>query len=128
MDYLQNGIQISYQEKGETKSTLVYLVDYNNFSRNSFIVANQWTYEEYERKRPDIVIFLNGLPVVIVELKSPRADSVTIEDASITQDSTFDIYTDKYGVNPKNVTVNTGSITLEFKAQEVDVNIKVVVK
>ena len=81
MDYLQNGIQISYQEKGETKSTLVYLVDYNNFSRNSFIVANQWTYEEYERKRPDIVIFLNGLPVVIVELKSPRADSVTIEDA-----------------------------------------------
>lgn len=54
--------------------------------------------------------------------------TVTIEDASITQDSTFDIYTDKYGVNPKNVTVNTGSITLEFKAQETDVNIKVVVK
>ena len=81
MDYLQNGVQVSYQEKGETKSTLVYLVDYNNFSRNSFIVANQWTYEEYERKRPDIVIFLNGLPVVIMELKSPRADSVTIEDA-----------------------------------------------
>ena len=81
MDYLQNGVQVSYQENGETKSTLVYLVDYNNFSRNSFIVANQWTYEEYERKRPDIVIFLNGLPVVIMELKSPRADSVTIEDA-----------------------------------------------
>ena len=81
MDYLQNGVQVSYHEKGETKSTLVYLVDYNNFSRNSFIVANQWTYEEYERKRPDIVIFLNGLPVVIMELKSPRADSVTIEDA-----------------------------------------------
>ena len=54
--------------------------------------------------------------------------TVTIEDASITQDSTLDIYTDKYGVNPKNVTVDTGSITLEFKAQETDVNIKVVVK
>ena len=53
---------------------------------------------------------------------------VTIEDASITQDSTFDIYTNKYGVNPKNVTVDTGSITLEFKPQETDVNIKVVVK
>ena len=49
-------------------------------------------------------------------------------DASITPDSTFDIYTDKYGVNPKNVTVDTGRITLEFKAQETDVNIKVVVK
>jgi hypothetical protein len=54
--------------------------------------------------------------------------TVTITDDAITQDSTFDIYTDKYGVNPKNVTVDTGSITLEFKPQEVDVNIKVVVK
>ena len=53
--------------------------------------------------------------------------TVTITDTSITQDCTLDIYTDKYGVNPKNVTVDTGSITLEFKAQEVDVNIKVVV-
>ena len=54
--------------------------------------------------------------------------TVTITDDAITQDSTFDIYTDKYGVNPKNVTVNTGSITLEFKTQETDVNVKVVCK
>ena len=54
--------------------------------------------------------------------------TVTITDEAITQDCTIDIYTDKYGVNPKNVTVDTGSITLEFKAQETDVNIKVVVK
>ena len=54
--------------------------------------------------------------------------TVTIEDASITEECTLDIYTDKFGVNPKNVTVDTGSITLEFKAQESDVNIKVVVK
>jgi type I restriction enzyme R subunit len=81
MDYLQNGIQVSYNDGGETKSTLVYLVDYNNPSLNSFIVANQWTYTDYETKRPDVVIFLNGLPVVVIELKSPKADSVTIEDA-----------------------------------------------
>ncbi|MCR5811559.1 MAG: type I restriction endonuclease subunit R [Lachnospiraceae bacterium] len=80
-DYLQNGISVSYQENGETVSKLVYLVDYDNPSRNNFIVANQWSYEEYEVKRPDIVIFLNGLPIVVMELKSPRADSVTIEDA-----------------------------------------------
>jgi hypothetical protein len=54
--------------------------------------------------------------------------TVTISDTSITQDCTLDIYADKYGVNPKNVTVDTGSITLEFKAQESDLNIKVVVK
>ena len=80
-DYLQNGISVSYQENGETVSKLVYLVDYDNPSRNNFIVANQWSYEEYEVKRPDVVIFLNGLPIVVMELKSPRADSVTIEDA-----------------------------------------------
>lgn len=81
MDYLQNGVQISYQENGETKGELVYLVDYDNPSMNSFIVANQWTFKEYETKRPDIVIFLNGMPVVVMELKSPKAENVTIDDA-----------------------------------------------
>lgn len=81
MDYLQNGVEVSYQDKGEITSTLVYLVDYNDLSLNSFYVANQWTIEEYETRRPDIIIFLNGLPVVVMELKSPKADSVTIEDA-----------------------------------------------
>lgn len=80
-DYMQNGVQVSFVDKGEQKSDLVRLVDYNTPSLNSFIVANQWTYSEYETKRPDIVIFLNGIPVVVVELKSPKADSVTIEDA-----------------------------------------------
>lgn len=81
MDYLQNGIQVSYQDCGETKSTIVYLVDYADPAHNSFIVANQWTIEEYETKRPDVVVFLNGLPVVVMELKSPHSESATIEDA-----------------------------------------------
>lgn len=81
MDYLQNGVQVSYMENGETKGALVNIVDYDNPSMNSFVVANQWTYEEYETKRPDVVIFLNGMPVVVMELKSPKVDSVTIEDA-----------------------------------------------
>ncbi len=81
MDYLQNGVQVSYTEKGETKGALVNIVDYSNPSMNSFIVANQWSYEEYETKRPDVVIFLNGMPVVVMEFKSPKADLVTIEDA-----------------------------------------------
>lgn len=80
-DYLQNGVEVSYFENGEEKNEIVYLVDYENPSMNSMIVANQWTFKGYETKRPDIVIFLNGIPVVIFELKSPKADSVTIEDA-----------------------------------------------
>lgn len=81
MDYLQNGISVSYIQNGENRSSLVYLVDYNNISMNSFVVANQWTFEEYETKRPDVVIFLNGIPVVVMELKSPKEESATINDA-----------------------------------------------
>lgn len=81
MDYLQNGVPVSFAEHGESKGGLVRLVDYGNPARNSFVVANQWTYSEYETKRPDVVVFLNGIPVVVMELKSPKSDSVTIEDA-----------------------------------------------
>jgi type I restriction enzyme R subunit len=63
------------------KSTIVYLVDYDDPSQNSFVVANQWTVTEYETKRLDIVVFLNGLPVVVMELKSPSSDLATIDDA-----------------------------------------------
>ncbi len=80
-DYIQNGVTVSFQKNGEEVSEIVKLVDYENPIKNSFIVANQWTYEEYETKRPDVVIFLNGMPVVVMELKSPKADSVTIDDA-----------------------------------------------
>lgn len=81
MNYLQNGIQVSYPEQGETRSTLVSLVDYENPSMNSFIVANQWTVTDRETRRPDVAVFLNGMPVVVMELKSPRADSVTVKQA-----------------------------------------------
>ncbi len=80
-DYLQNGVDVTYIDKGETKSTLVRLVDYGTPVMNSFIIANQWTVIEKETKRPDLVIFLNGIPVVVMELKSPKDDSVGIEDA-----------------------------------------------
>ena len=67
MDYLQNGLEVSYVENGETRSEIMYLVDYQNPSNNSFIIANQRTFVENSEKRPDLLIFLNGLPVVIME-------------------------------------------------------------
>ena len=81
MDYLQNGIPVRYVEKGEEKSTIVYLVDYQDISKNSFIVANQWTYIENSEKRPDILLFLNGIPVVLVELKSPSREETDASEA-----------------------------------------------
>ena len=46
MDYLQNGIQVRFSVNGEETSDIVYIVDYKNPDKNSFIVANQWTFIE----------------------------------------------------------------------------------
>ena len=81
MNYLQNGIEVSYHEKGETKYDIVYLVDYDNLDNNSFIVANQWTFIENSNKRPDVLVFLNGIPVVLIELKSPSRDQTDASEA-----------------------------------------------
>lgn len=74
MDYLQNGIPVRYNDKGEERSSIAYLVDYKNVDNNSFIVANQWTFIENSNKRPDVILFLNGLPIVLIELKSPSRE------------------------------------------------------
>ena len=80
MDYLQNGISVNYWKDGEELSTLVKLVDFENIDNNLFTVINQWTVDEKEIKRPDIVVFINGLPLVVIELKSPsREDADTSE-------------------------------------------------
>ena len=79
MDYIQNGINVNYWKDGEEKSTHVKLIDYDN-ELNTFTVINQWTVEEIEIKRPDIIIFVNGFPLVVCELKSPaREDADTSE-------------------------------------------------
>lgn len=80
-DYLQNGIEVKYFEGGEERSSIVYLVDYKNPDNNSFIVANQWTFIENSNKRPDIILFLNGLPVVLMELKSPSREETDASEA-----------------------------------------------
>lgn len=81
MDYLQNGVPVRYTEKGEERSTIVYLADYENTAKNSFIIANQWTIVENAEKRPDVIIFLNGLPVAVFELKSPSREETDASEA-----------------------------------------------
>ena len=81
MDYLQNGIPVRYFVDGEERSSIVYLVDYKNPDNNSFIIVNQWTFIENSNKRPDVILFLNGLPVVLVELKSPSREETDASEA-----------------------------------------------
>lgn len=81
MDYLQNGITVNYFDNGEEKSDIVYLVDYKNIDNNSFVIANQWTFIENSTKIPDVILFLNGIPVVLMELKSPSREETDVSDA-----------------------------------------------
>lgn len=74
MDFLQNGVEVTYAVKGETIHDIVYLIDFLHPDRNTFQAINQWTFVEYSEKRADIMIFVNGLPLVLVELKSPSRE------------------------------------------------------
>lgn len=80
-EYLQNGMTVNYVEDNEERATIVKLVDFENVDNNDFQVINQWTFIEYSNKRPDVIIFVNGLPLVIVELKSPSREEVDVSHA-----------------------------------------------
>lgn len=82
MNYLQNGIPVKYVEAGEERTNIVYLIDYDNVDHNDFCVLNQFTYiENGNNRRPDVIVFINGLPLVVIELKSPSKDEVGAENA-----------------------------------------------
>lgn len=82
MNYLQNGIPVKYVEAGEERTNIVYLIDYDNVDYNDFCVLNQFTYiENGNNRRPDVIVFVNGLPLVVIELKSPSKDEVGAENA-----------------------------------------------
>lgn len=81
MDYIQHGIEVRYLVGSEERAGIVYLVDYKNPNNNSFTIANQWTFIENSEKRPDVILFINGLPVVLMELKSPSREETDASEA-----------------------------------------------
>lgn len=78
--YLLEGISVPIQENGETRYKTVKIVDFDNISNNTFKAINQYTIIEHSEKRPDIIIFINGMPLVVVELKSTIREEVKLED------------------------------------------------
>ena len=64
MDYLQNGVEVKYSEGGRSKTALVNLINYQSPLQNHFKVVNQWSVVEYDKIRCDLVVFINGLPLV----------------------------------------------------------------
>lgn len=80
-DYLQSGVEVRYFDGKQDRDDIVYLLDYENPENNIFQVVNQWTFVEYSEKRPDVIIFVNGMPLVMFELKSPSREETDASDA-----------------------------------------------
>ncbi|MBN1577362.1 MAG: type I restriction endonuclease subunit R [Chitinispirillaceae bacterium] len=79
---LTEGITVNYRKEGHTRGDLVWLIDFKDPENNDFLVINQYTViENNVNKRPDVVLFINGLPLVIIELKNPADENATIHSA-----------------------------------------------
>ncbi|PAU66800.1 type I restriction endonuclease subunit R [Bifidobacterium criceti] len=80
-DYLQSGVEVRFFDGEEDRDDIVRLLDFDNPENNDFHVVNQWTFVEYSEKRPDVIIFVNGMPLVLFELKSPSREETNASDA-----------------------------------------------
>lgn len=79
---LTEGINVSYKKDGHDRGDLVWLIDFKNPENNEFIVANQFTViENGNNKRPDVILFVNGIPLVVIELKNPADENATVNSA-----------------------------------------------
>ncbi|WP_409228472.1 type I restriction endonuclease subunit R [Gudongella sp. SC589] len=75
------GIEVSFSEKGHIRTKRAYLMDFDNPENNDFLAVNQLTVVENETRRPDVVVYVNGIPLVLMELKSIVDENVGIESA-----------------------------------------------
>ena len=80
-DYLQSGVEVRYFDGKEERNDIVLLLDFDEPENNTFHVVNQWTFVEYSEKRPDVICFVNGMPLVVFELKSPSREETDASDA-----------------------------------------------
>ncbi|MBU4220023.1 MAG: type I restriction endonuclease subunit R [Euryarchaeota archaeon] len=80
--FLVEKVKIPYQQDGYERSYEVALIDFNHPSSNEFLVINQYTIiENNQNKRPDILLFINGIPIALIELKNAADENATIRKA-----------------------------------------------
>ncbi len=80
--FLTNGINVVYRKNGEERGDILRIVDFKNPENNEFLAVNQFTViENGVNKRPDVVLFVNGLPLVVIELKNPADENTTLKSA-----------------------------------------------
>lgn len=116
---LIEGVLVPYKKGTENKTFQVKLIDFDNPETNDFKVINQYTIIEYKNKRPDILIFINGIPMVLFELKSAVKEDTTIENAyKQVRNYQLDIPTlfhyNAFNVISDGVNASMGTITSDF--------------
>ena len=80
--YLLEGIKVEYKENGEDKVDYVRLIDFSSVANNQFLIVNQFTITGTKgNRRPDVLVFINGIPVAVIELKNPATENATIDSA-----------------------------------------------
>lgn len=79
--YLTQGIPLEVLLDGEIRGILLQVLDFENPQNNHFLCVNQLHFESKMSKRPDIVLFVNGLPLVVCELKNPLDENATLQNA-----------------------------------------------
>ncbi len=79
--YVNDGIYVEYQEDGRTKGDHVKIIDFENLHNNNFLVVNQFTIKGTQKRRPDVIAFINGIPIAVLELKNPTDKEADIWEA-----------------------------------------------
>lgn len=80
--FLTDGVPVSYQEGDRTVHDQAWLIDWNNPDNNDWLVVNQFTViENRKNRRPDVIVFINGLPLAVIELKNAASETADIEGA-----------------------------------------------
>lgn len=89
---LTKGTEFVYEEDGEEKVQHVYPINWTEPKNNDFLVVNQFSVEGRMTRVPDLVVFINGLPLIVFELKNPNSENATVLDAyTQIRNYTFDI-------------------------------------
>ena len=79
---LTEGIDVKGREGTENKTFKVWLMDFENPLNNDFVAVNQFTIvEKHTNKRPDVILFINGLPLIVIEIKNATSENATIKNA-----------------------------------------------
>ena len=78
---LRNGVPVSYRVDGEAQTRQAMLLDFENPQANAFVAVNQLEIRNARERVPDVILFVNGLPLVVLELKHPLREAATLETA-----------------------------------------------